>query len=58
MKKIISFLIVLFSVNTAVMSQAPVTVEKSDDGWKLLVDGEPFMVNGMNWDYFPRGTNY
>ncbi|TVR86297.1 MAG: hypothetical protein EA411_10860 [Saprospirales bacterium] len=28
------------------------------EGWKLMVDGEPFMVNGMNWDYFPIGTNY
>lgn len=23
-----------------------------------MVDGAPFMVNGMNWDYFPIGTNY
>lgn len=23
-----------------------------------MVDGSPFMVNGMNWDYFPIGTNY
>lgn len=58
MKKIVSFLIILFTISTAAMSQTQVEVEKSDDGWKLLVDGEPFMVNGMNWDYFPRGTNY
>ncbi|MEZ4911914.1 MAG: glycoside hydrolase family 2 TIM barrel-domain containing protein [Saprospiraceae bacterium] len=24
----------------------------------LLVDGNPFFINGMNWDYFPIGTNY
>ena len=24
----------------------------------LLVNGEPFMVKGMNWDYYPIGTNY
>jgi beta-galactosidase/beta-glucuronidase len=24
----------------------------------LEVNGKPFMVNGMNWDYFPIGTNY
>ncbi|MEM7106294.1 MAG: glycoside hydrolase family 2 TIM barrel-domain containing protein, partial [Bacteroidota bacterium] len=23
----------------------------------LMVDGKPFMVNGMNWDYIPIGTN-
>jgi hypothetical protein len=33
-------------------------VESKQDGWRLLVNGEPFMVNGMNWDYFPIGTNY
>lgn len=25
---------------------------------KLVVNGEDFMINGMNWDYFPIGTNY
>ncbi|MCH8558339.1 MAG: hypothetical protein LAT84_10965 [Balneolia bacterium] len=35
-----------------------VEVVESEDGWRLMVDGEPFMVNGMNWDYFPPGTNY
>lgn len=35
-----------------------VVVEQQNDGWRLLVDGEPLMVNGMNWDYFPIGTNY
>ncbi len=35
-----------------------ITVEKRDDGWRLMVDGAPFMVNGMNWDSYPIGTNY
>jgi len=35
-----------------------VEVQQGDDGWKLLVDGKPLMVNGMNWDYFPIGTNF
>ncbi len=35
-----------------------VAVQKNNDGFRLLVDGKPFMVNGMNWDYFPIGTNY
>ena len=25
---------------------------------KLKVNGNDFMINGMNWDYFPIGTNY
>jgi hypothetical protein len=28
------------------------------DGTKLQVNGKDFMINGMNWDYFPIGTNY
>lgn len=24
----------------------------------MLVDGKPFMIIGMNWDYFPIGTNH
>ncbi len=35
-----------------------VSVSNNDDGIRLMVDGKPFMVNGMNWDYFPIGTNY
>jgi len=27
-------------------------------GLKLQLDGRDFMVFGMNWDYFPIGTNY
>jgi hypothetical protein len=35
-----------------------VTVSKADQGFKLLVNQQPFIINGMNWDYFPIGTNY
>jgi len=40
-------------------AQAP-EIRLLDDasGWTLQVDGEPFMVLGMNWDYFPVGQNY
>ena len=58
MKKITSILIFLLAFSLSTHAQENVTVEKDQDGWKLLIDGEPFMVNGMNWDYFPRGTNY
>ncbi|WP_411766686.1 glycoside hydrolase family 2 TIM barrel-domain containing protein [Winogradskyella sp. A3E31] len=34
-----------------------VSVEKSNDGMRLVVNGENFMINGMNWDYIPIGTN-
>ncbi len=35
-----------------------VSVQQDSDGMKLLVNNEPFMINGMNWDYFPVGTNF
>lgn len=38
--------------------QHNVTLLNDESGSKLIVNGKPFMVNGMNWDYFPIGTNY
>jgi hypothetical protein len=35
-----------------------VSVNRSEYGMKLVVDGADFMINGVNWDYFPVGTNY
>ena len=40
-------------------AQAPeVRLLEDASGWTLQVDGRDFMVLGMNWDYFPIGTNY
>lgn len=51
--------LVLFLLTTTVFAQADqVKVEKNDAGMKLVVNGEDFMINGMNWDYFPIGTNF
>ncbi|MBS3738631.1 MAG: glycosidase [Psychroflexus sp.] len=41
-----------------VYSQNNVRVVDGPDGQVLQVDGKDFMINGMNWDYFPRGTNF
>ena len=35
-----------------------VSVASDETGARLQVNGEDFMVLGMNWDYFPIGTNY
>jgi hypothetical protein len=51
--------ILFLSLSLSLFSQGyKVIVEKNDAGMKLLVDGKGFMVNGMNWDYVPIGTNY
>ena len=40
-------------------SQLPdIEIVTDASGQRLQVDGEDFMVLGMNWDYFPRGTTY
>ena len=74
MKTIVSFLIcTLFSYGVFAQSIATqgttsssdvsnlsqdVRVLTNDNGMKLVVDGKDFMINGMNWDYFPIGTNF
>ena len=35
-----------------------IKVVNDKDGSRLLVDGEEFMVLGMNWGYMPIGQNY
>ncbi|WP_250432521.1 glycoside hydrolase family 2 TIM barrel-domain containing protein [Hanstruepera flava] len=37
--------------------QNTVTVKKDASGMRLMVNGEDFIVNGMNWDYIPIGKN-
>jgi hypothetical protein len=42
------------------MAQAANRVQlvENASGIRLQVDGKDLIVNGMNWDYFPIGTNY
>lgn len=57
--KLINLLVVLLCLTVCSIAETNrIWVEESVDGWRLLVNGEPLMVNGMNWDYFPIGTNY
>ncbi|SCY28545.1 glycoside hydrolase 5 family protein [Flavobacterium caeni] len=56
MRKLILLTIALFS--GVALAQDKVVVAKGDQGSKLIVNGQEFIVNGMNWDYFPIGTNY
>ncbi|MGB2153462.1 MAG: glycoside hydrolase family 2 TIM barrel-domain containing protein, partial [Flavobacteriaceae bacterium] len=57
--KIKFFNILFLLVSISMYSQAGnVVVQNKNNQLKLVVDGKDFMVNGMNWDYFPRGTNY
>lgn len=35
-----------------------VSIVNNNKGSKLVVGGNDFMINGMNWDYYPIGTNF
>lgn len=50
------FLLLLLGVLSHGQTQR-VQVINDITGSKLQVDGKPFMINGMNWDYIPIGTN-
>ncbi|MEN8878757.1 MAG: glycoside hydrolase family 2 TIM barrel-domain containing protein [Polaribacter sp.] len=39
-------------------NQTKVSLVTDENGVQLLVNNSPFMINGMNWDYIPIGTNY
>ncbi len=50
--------IVFILITTTVFAQVnKVEIVKNNDGTKLVVDGRDFMINGMNWDYVPIGTD-
>ena len=51
-------ILLLFGTIDILNAQQRVEVKQSEDGWRLLVDGDPLMINGMNWDYVPIGTTY
>lgn len=50
--------VLLFALLPLRAQTGVVAVTEDAAGARLEVDGSPFMVNGMNWDYFPIGTNF
>jgi hypothetical protein len=57
MKKLFyySFMVLL---TKAFFADRKVYVDVNNSQMKLKVNGKDLVVNGMNWDYFPIGTNY
>ena len=50
---------VLLLISTSCISQqSKVIVKKENNGFVLEFNGKPFFITGMNWDYYPIGTNY
>lgn len=57
--KLFIALLLSLSFSLPVLAQVDkVLVHKDKDGFSLKVGGEKFIINGMNWDYFPIGTTY
>lgn len=58
-RRTIGFLLIMFSLFSVASAQEKgVFVKTTADGYKITADGKDFFINGMNWDYFPIGTNY
>lgn len=57
MRRTLSYL-AIFSITMFSAQSQKIEVTSNIDGQKLEVNGKPFIVNGMNWDYYPVGTNY
>jgi hypothetical protein len=54
---LLKLLLLFFAIGGYAQSQK-VSVVKNEEGMKLVVNGEPIIINGMNWDYIPIGANY
>jgi hypothetical protein len=57
MKNIFLRLLLLIFTTSFFAQADKVSVVNNQDGMKLVVNGKDFIVNGMNWDYIPIGTN-
>ena len=59
MRKYIACISLLFLISASLSAQSgQVAVKKTEGGFKLNVNGKDLFINGINWDYFPVGTNY
>lgn len=50
--------LLILTLSTAEAQPDKVKIIQDEKGVKLLVNNKDFIINGMNWDYFPIGTNY
>ncbi|MFY7899075.1 MAG: glycoside hydrolase family 2 TIM barrel-domain containing protein, partial [Chitinophagaceae bacterium] len=59
MRKNVYLLVTVFCLSLTINTFAQsVQVQNSNNGSTLVANGNPIFINGMNWDYFPVGTNY
>ncbi|WP_090756556.1 glycoside hydrolase family 2 TIM barrel-domain containing protein [Nonlabens sp. Hel1_33_55] len=58
MKNILFSILLMFSFFAGYSQVQKVSIMDDLNGQTLIVDGKPFIINGMNWDYVPIGRNY
>ena len=58
MKKAVQTLVLTLLAWSSMAQAYQVSISDNQNGMKLVVNGNDFFINGMNWDYFPIGTNY
>ena len=56
-ERLLRFILLLLPVLSFAQNDQ-VQIVKSGNGFALTVNGKETFINGMNWDYFPIGTNY
>lgn len=54
----LSVLCLLQTCFTVVAKQDSIELRSNNQQHSLIVNGQEFFIKGMNWDYFPTGTNY
>ncbi|MBK8492944.1 MAG: glycosidase [Saprospirales bacterium] len=58
MKKLVLGFALFLMAASAFAQVDQISLVQDKAGTKLVVNGQDFMINGMNWDYSPIGTNY
>lgn len=53
-----SIALLLFLTAATLPLAAQITTEKTDNGWRLMVDGQPFEVKGVTFGYGDEVDNY
>ncbi len=58
MRRVVFFITLFFLTGKALSQPANISVSNNQGNFKLVVNGKDFFINGMNWDYYPIGTNF
>jgi len=52
------YLLTLCTAFSSFSQTEKIAIQKNDSEHSITIEGKNFIINGMNWDYFPIGTNY